>query len=96
MWQELDAFYEFFKVDVVAAIGRFQLAPDFWAFFFCMESIKECQLVGDEEGTEVELKSVEPIFRLFVNGIVPRSHFTPILDEESGVFLQKSGVFLGF
>lgn len=72
--KELDAFYDFFKVEVVSAIRRVALAPSFWSFFaFCRESIKECQLVGvedDEAGTEVELKIVEPLFRLFVNGII--------------------------
>lgn len=71
--KELDAFVDFFKVDVVAAISRFALPRSFWSFFaFCRESIRECNLVGveDEAGTEVELKIVEPIFRLFVNGII--------------------------
>ncbi|CAJ1342480.1 unnamed protein product [Effrenium voratum] len=72
--KELDMFYDFFKVDVVSSIGRLALAPSFWSFFaFCRDSIKECQLVGgeeDEAGTEVELKIAEPLFRLFLNGIM--------------------------
>ncbi|CAE7643252.1 rps2 [Symbiodinium sp. CCMP2592] len=99
--KELEAFYDFFKVDVVSAISRLHLPASFWSFLaFCRETIKEFQLVGteeDEAGTEVELQMCEPLFRLLISGIIlpVLSHPKKYGGREVGLWRCEKGNFDG-